>query len=167
MTSTVTAALGRLVLGWGFAALGLLWVLSVQPATGPAATVFVRELTKADLPALPLLVAGGLLSVLAVVGRRARSATISTLFLCLFGAVGWLSMWWLAIEPAGEGAVVVPVTPGHGITESDVVVIPAVVLAAVCGLFGLFELLRSMLPEPAADGSDPGVPVQAFFRSTE
>ncbi len=166
MTSTVVAALARLVLGWGFAAAALWWVLSVQPATGPVATLLGRQLTKADLPALPLLVAGGLLSVLAVVGRRARSAAVATLLLSLFGASGSLALWWLAIEPAGEGQVVAPITPQHGITESDLVVIPTVVFAAACGVFGLVALVRSAIPLPAA--GEPEAPLlQAMFGSAD
>lgn len=151
MRTSVAAALGRLVLGWAFGAAAVWWVLSVQPAGNPVATVLNRQLTKADLPALPLLVAGGLLSVLAVVGRREWSGTVSTVMLSLFGVMGWLAMWWLAIEPAGDGNVIAPITPRHGITESDLVVIPTVLLAAACGVFGLFELLRSALTVQASD----------------
>lgn len=143
LTPSPLAALARLVLGWGFAATALWWVLSVQPAGGPVATILNRQLTKADLPALPLLAAGGLLSVLAVVARHSRSATIATGMLSLFGTTGWLAMWWLAIEPAGDGAVLAPITPAHGITESDIVVVPTVLIAAGCGIYGLVELVRS------------------------
>ena len=150
MTSTVLAALGRLVLGWWFASAALWWVLSVQPASGPVATILNRNLTKADLPAFPLLVAGGLLSVLAVVGRRARPAAISTVLLSMFGLAGWLAVWWLAIEPAGEGAVLAPITPSHGITESDILAVPTLLISAACGIYGLFELVRSALTSSRA-----------------
>jgi hypothetical protein len=157
MTSTLLAALGRLVLGWWFAAAALWWVLSVQPATGPVATILNRTLTKADLPAVPLLVAGGLLSVLAVVGRRPRSAAISTVLLSMFGLTGWLAVWWLTIEPAGEGAVLAPITPSHGITESDIVAVPTLLISAACGIYGLFELVRSALTSvPAHVATEAG-----------
>lgn len=143
MRTSVAAGLGRLALGWAFAAAALWWVLSVQPAAGPVATVLDRQVTKADLPALPLLATGGLLSVLAVVGRREWSGTVSAVLLSIFGVTGWLAMWWLAIEPAGDGALIAPITPSHGITESDLVVVPTIVIAAACAMFGVFELLRS------------------------
>lgn len=166
VTTSVPAALSRLVLGWGFAAAAAWWMLSIQPAAGPAATVFGRQLTKADLPAMPLFVAGGLLSVLAVIGHRSRPATISTVLLCMFGFAGWLGVWWLAIEPTGNGAVIAPITPRHGISESDVVVIPTILVSAVCGLFGLLELLRSAAPFPSEAG-DPAVPFQSLFGSSD
>lgn len=167
MTSTVPAALARLMLGWAFAAAALWWVLSVQPAEGPAATVLGRELTKADLPALPLLVTGALLNILAVMGRRARAATASTLLLSLSGVTGWIAMWWLAIEPTGDGAVVAPLTPRHGITESDLVAIPTAVFAVACGVVGLIELWRSASPYPPTEGPDAAVSVETLFGSTE
>lgn len=168
MTSTVLGALTRLVLGWGFAGAALWWVLSVQPAAGPAASLLGRQLTKADLPALPLVIAGGLLSILAVVGRRARSAIISTVLLSLFGLSGWLAMWWLAIEPTGDGDVIAPITPRHGLTESDVVVLPTVAVAAICGIVGLAALWHAAVPyRTSGDPGDQPSAVQAFFGLTD
>jgi hypothetical protein len=157
MTSTVVAGLARLVLGWGFAAAALWWVLSVQPASGPVATILNRQLTKADLPALPLLAAGGLLSILAVVGRQPRPAMISTVLLSLFAVTGWMAMWWLAIEPAGEGAVLAPITPSHGITQSDIVVFPTILMAATCGVGGLVGLVLSATAEEPRGSTDASV----------
>lgn len=171
MTSTVTAALSRLVLGWAFVGSALWWVLSVQPSTGPVVTLFDRHITKADLPALPLLVTGLLLSVLAVVGRRARRATVSTVLLSLSGVTGWLALWWVAIEPAGDGALIAPITPTHGVTESDIIVIPTMLVAALCGLLGVVQLIRSAAPYPGdgvdGAGGDAGLPLTALFGSPD
>lgn len=172
MTSSIPAALTRLVLGWAFVGAGLWWVFSVEPGTRVMFTLLNREFTTADLPALPLLVAGVLLSVLAVVGRRARRATVATVLLFLSGVTGWVAVWWLAIEPAGGGAVFPPLTPAPGITVSDSVVIATTVMAAVCGLGGLVELARSAVPVESAyvdrdEGADSSFALATFFRSED
>lgn len=166
-TTTVSAALARLALGWAFAAAALWWVLSTQTTTGPVVTVLGRQLTKADLPALPLVVAGGFLSVLAVIGRRSRPAAASMVLLSMFGVSGWVALWWLAIEPTGDGSVIAPLSPSQGITESDVIVIPTVLVAAASGLGGLIALWQSASPYRAADAPDAPVPLQSFFGSAD
>jgi hypothetical protein len=163
MTTTVVAALSRLVLGAAYASAALLWVLATHPQTVALVTLGGRQLTRADLPAVPLLCAGALLAVLAVVGRRARAAAAATVLLAAFGAVGWLGTWWLAVAPEGEGDIVAPISPSHGVTESDLVAVPTLLVAVVCGLAGLLALWRAAASEPDRGDGEGTVAVRALF----
>jgi hypothetical protein len=77
--------------------------------------------------------------------------------LSLFAVTGWMAMWWLAIEPAGEGAVLAPITPSHGITQSDIVVFPTILMAATCGVGGLVGLVLSATAEEPRGSTDASV----------
>ena len=157
--TTVGAALLRLLLGCGFAVAAVGWLFVTEPGHRVLLEVGGRQLTRLDAAATPLLVTASLLVALAVVGRQAKPATTATVWFVLAGVVGWVGMWWVSSEPLGEGEVLAKVSETHGLTQSDLLALPFLLIAGSCGVAGLVELARSSRRPPHSDPRTHPVPV--------
>jgi hypothetical protein len=102
-----------------------------------------HALTRVDLAVVPMLLASGSLLALAAVGRNREPARAATVWFTPAGLVGWIGIWWVVSDPLGEGSTVAPVTPSHGLTESDVLALPVLAVAGLCGAAGVVLLVRS------------------------
>jgi len=140
---TAAAVLLRLLLAGFFGVTAVLWLLSTEPTAQALVTVQDRQLNRLDLAAAPLLLAGLLLGVLAVLGRRRRPARAATVLLVLSGVAGWAGTWWVSAEPVDEGQTVARLSHGHGLTQGDLLILPVLAVAGICGLAALVTLLRS------------------------
>ena len=121
-----------------------MWWLFTTPNTERAlVSVFGRQVTRADLPAAPLMVTGIGLVVLACIGWRARDARLATVYLVLFGVAGTGAAWWLSVDRSREGVTLLKLGHSHGVTESDLLALPFVAVAVACAVGGLYALRRS------------------------
>jgi hypothetical protein len=143
MTTTRAAVALRLLLGAAFAVLAVAWLFVTEPTGRILGDVGGHLVTRADLAAVPMLLASGSLLVLAAVGRARQPARAATVWFTLAGLVGSAGIWWVATDPLGEGTTVAPLTRSHGLTESDVLALPVLAVAGLCGAAGLVSLVRS------------------------
>ena len=144
------AVLLRLLVGAGFGLAGFAWLFHTAATVERALlTVGERSITRLDVAALPLLVTGCLLVLLATFARRAGPATAATVWLVVSGVLGALGAWWLSIDPLGEGEVLASVDATHGFTQSDLLVLPVLAVAAGCGVAGAVAFVRSLQTRPA------------------
>jgi hypothetical protein len=143
MTTTRAAVALRLLLGAAFAVLAVAWLFTTEPTGRILGDVRGHLLTRADLAVVPMLLASASLFLLAAVGRARRPARAATVWFTLAGLVGWIGIWWVASDPLGEGTTVAPLTRSHGLTESDLLALPVLAVAGLCGAAGVVALLRS------------------------
>jgi hypothetical protein len=127
-----------------FAAAGVAWLLATVPERRVLLTVGDHYFTRQDLPAIPLLAASALLLVLAVTSGAERPAWAATVLLGLAGVLGCIGLWWLSADPLGEQGTVLRLTRAHGVTLSDLMAAPILMIAAICAAVGVVNLVRSM-----------------------
>lgn len=120
------------------------WVFTTESDRRPLLSVGARQLTRVDLPAVPLALTGALLLVVAVLGRHARPARSAALWLVAAAVLGWIAVGWLSEEPVEEGRVLAEVSATHGVTESDLAALPVLAAGLLSGLVGAVQALRSL-----------------------
>lgn len=143
------------MLGACFAVAAFAWLFATEPTHRVLLEVAGKQLTRLDLAAAPLFATAGLLVLLSVLGRQARSARAATVWFVLAGGVGWVGLWWVNSDPLGEGEVLTKVSETHGLTQSDLLALPFLLIAGVCGVAGLQGLLRSAAPAGQAHTLHP------------
>lgn len=147
MGSARTSWSGNLLRGTLGAALfawAVVWILSASSDKRTLVTIGGHPLTRVDLPAVPLALAGLALIGLAVAGRATRPARAAAVLLVVAGVSGWFAVGWLSQTPIAEGQVLARLSRRHGLTESDLVVLPVLAVGMLAGLAGLVEALRAV-----------------------